>query len=100
MRILTVTLIAGLTLGLAACGGQAPAPSAPPAATATSAPAPATPAALTPGDAYVCPMHPDVTSGTPGQCPKCGMTLVARAEARTPATDTAAHSASDTTPKH
>jgi Heavy metal binding domain len=25
---------------------------------------------------YVCPMHPEVTSATPGTCPKCGMTLV------------------------
>jgi hypothetical protein len=25
---------------------------------------------------YVCPMHPEVTSTTPGKCPKCGMTLV------------------------
>jgi protein SCO1/2 len=28
---------------------------------------------------YVCPMHPDVVSKTPGSCPKCGMTLRARA---------------------
>jgi hypothetical protein len=25
---------------------------------------------------YVCPMHPEVTSASPGKCPKCGMTLV------------------------
>ena len=25
---------------------------------------------------YVCPMHPEVRSDKPGQCPKCGMTLV------------------------
>ncbi|HEV7767696.1 MAG TPA: heavy metal-binding domain-containing protein [Thermoanaerobaculia bacterium] len=25
---------------------------------------------------YVCPMHPDVTSATPGKCPRCGMSLV------------------------
>jgi cytochrome oxidase Cu insertion factor (SCO1/SenC/PrrC family) len=24
---------------------------------------------------YECPMHPEVTSGRPGKCPKCGMTL-------------------------
>ncbi len=23
---------------------------------------------------YVCPMHPEVTSNKPGECPKCGMT--------------------------
>jgi CopA family copper-resistance protein len=25
---------------------------------------------------YVCPMHPEVTSSKPGNCPKCGMRLV------------------------
>ena len=25
---------------------------------------------------YTCPMHPEVTSDTPGTCPKCGMALV------------------------
>ena len=29
-------------------------------------------------DLYACPMHPEVTSDTPGKCPKCGMTLVKR----------------------
>ena len=24
---------------------------------------------------YTCPMHPEVTSDKPGQCPKCGMNL-------------------------
>ncbi len=27
---------------------------------------------------YTCPMHPEVHSDKPGQCPKCGMTLVSR----------------------
>jgi FtsP/CotA-like multicopper oxidase with cupredoxin domain len=27
-------------------------------------------------EAYVCPMHPEVTSTEPGTCPKCGMKLV------------------------
>jgi len=25
---------------------------------------------------YTCPMHPEVISDTPGECPKCGMKLV------------------------
>lgn len=35
-------------------------------------------AASDPADAvmYVCPMHPEVTSATPANCPKCGMALV------------------------
>ena len=28
------------------------------------------------GKVYTCPMHPEVTSDKPGQCPKCGMDLV------------------------
>ena len=43
------------------------------------APAPAAPAATT--GAYVCPMHPAVTSDEPGRCPECGMALVPRPEA-------------------
>ncbi|KKR54778.1 MAG: Efflux transporter, RND family, MFP subunit [Candidatus Curtissbacteria bacterium GW2011_GWA1_40_24] len=28
---------------------------------------------------YTCPMHPEVRSDKPGSCPKCGMSLVAKA---------------------
>jgi FtsP/CotA-like multicopper oxidase with cupredoxin domain len=33
----------------------------------------------TPASSYACPMHPDVTAGEPGTCPKCGMKLMAAA---------------------
>jgi len=29
-----------------------------------------------PGQKYTCPMHPEVISDKPGQCPKCWMKLV------------------------
>lgn len=29
---------------------------------------------------YTCPMHSEVTSDKPGQCPKCGMDLVEKAK--------------------
>jgi hypothetical protein len=31
---------------------------------------------------YSCPMHPEVKQASPGSCPKCGMTLVKRKDAR------------------
>jgi len=34
------------------------------------------PTATTQSAQYVCPMHPDVTSESPGRCPKCNMKLV------------------------
>ena len=30
------------------------------------------------GAAYTCPHHPEVRQDTPGECPKCGMELVAQ----------------------
>lgn len=32
------------------------------------------------GDAWTCPMHPEVVRSGPGQCPICGMNLVKRAK--------------------
>ena len=40
---------------------------------AAEPPASSAPAATT---LYTCPMHPEVTSRTPGTCPKCGMALI------------------------
>ena len=34
---------------------------------------------------YVCPMHPDMRSRTRGECPKCGMSLVASKRGARPA---------------
>jgi len=31
---------------------------------------------------YTCSMHPEVVSAEPGKCPKCGMTLVKKEEAK------------------
>lgn len=31
---------------------------------------------------YTCPMHPEVRQASPGSCPKCGMTLVRRTDAK------------------
>jgi hypothetical protein len=32
--------------------------------------------AASPSGIYTCVMHPEVQQSTPGECPKCGMTLV------------------------
>jgi Cu(I)/Ag(I) efflux system membrane fusion protein len=39
---------------------------------------------------YTCPMHPQVRQDQPGNCPICGMALVRRQDAATPAAATAA----------
>jgi Cu(I)/Ag(I) efflux system membrane fusion protein len=64
-----LALLALMTAGgllVAACG-DAPAPSNGTAATQAAGHA---------EPAYQCPMHPEVTSDRPGQCPICGMDLV------------------------
>ncbi|OYX21424.1 MAG: hypothetical protein B7Z04_03025 [Rhodobacterales bacterium 32-66-9] len=37
------------------------------------------------GTIYTCPMHPEVRQDQPGNCPKCGMTLMPEAAAAAPA---------------
>ncbi len=33
------------------------------------------------GTYFTCPMHPEIHEAGPGQCPKCGMTLVKKVSA-------------------
>ncbi len=44
---------------------------------------------------YTCPMHPEVTSDTPGNCPKCGMNLVKPEEATNHSHHHASHAPSE-----
>ena len=57
----------------------------PVAPVAPVAPDPHAPAAAHATEGYVCPMHPEVTSPSPGACPKCGMALVPVKRTDTPA---------------
>src|SRR5260370_36821312 len=46
------------------------------AATAMANPTASPSPSASPTQRYTCPMHPEVVRAEPGQCPKCGMTLV------------------------
>src|SRR5437870_29735 len=50
-----------------------------------------------PKQRYTCPMHPEVVRIEPGQCPKCGMTLVPLKEPPKTSTPTADHDAAHAT---
>ncbi|MFD2787637.1 heavy metal-binding domain-containing protein [Hymenobacter rubripertinctus] len=75
---LAALALVALTFGTVACSENQP-------ATEATTDTPATPAAdstALPAEGmatvYTCPMHPEVTSAQPGQCPKCKMDLVAK----------------------
>ena len=67
-----LVLVTVLVLGVAAGVGATALILRRPAATATASAG--APHAHT---TYVCPMHPSITSDKPGECPICGMQLVA-----------------------
>src|SRR5215831_106823 len=46
---------------------------------------------------YTCKMHPEIVRAEPGQCPKCGMTLVPVKEKKK---SSAAHAAPETHAEH
>jgi len=55
------------------------------------------------GTTYTCPMHPEVTSDKPGECPVCGMDLIPAeevAEAEETAETAATAAVSYTCPMH
>jgi uncharacterized lipoprotein YajG len=67
-----IVVLAGLTaIWLAGCAPK-------PATTSTAPVQPATAQAAV----YTCPMHPEVTSDRPAKCPKCGMDLVVKEDAK------------------
>lgn len=53
--------------------------------------APSAPSSSDTQAVYTCPMHPEVTSDRPGNCPKCGMKLVLKAKAVAPQAAAPAH---------
>lgn len=64
----------------------------PPAAHAEHGAEPARDSGVSGDTVYVCPMHPEVRSDKPGQCPKCGMNLVPeKKRKKAPATDHSSH---------
>jgi len=50
-----------------------------PRAKLVQAPAAAPATAAVVGTVYTCPMHPEIRQAHPGNCPKCGMALGAKA---------------------
>jgi Cu(I)/Ag(I) efflux system membrane fusion protein len=69
--VLALTLLLGLAAGV---GGAAL------VLRGKNPPAPADGATAHAHTTYVCPMHPSITSDKPGECPICGMQLVAASQ--------------------
>ena len=72
--ILTVMLIALLTISITACNNSDTKNNAPVTQTDTSG----MHHIMETGEVYTCIMDSDVIGDKPGLCPKCGMTLVKR----------------------
>ena len=78
-RFLTRSLaLASLTFAAASCDNKTTTVETTTATTAVAADSTAAPAAEGVATAYTCPMHPEVVSDRPGQCPKCHMDLVVK----------------------
>lgn len=69
MKRIMYCLLVGASLALVACGSAEQKSSAPAADTLKAA------GDSTAKTTYTCPMHPEVQSDQPGQCPTCGMDL-------------------------
>jgi hypothetical protein len=102
MRALEIAVLANCILHLAACSAELV--ERPPAQDPTHAGSAETPMRATPSyqpdplnsgarqaepgkskpptSLYACPMHAEIEQPAPGECPKCGMTLVPKGGAR------------------
>lgn len=68
--IITIAFMSEITLFAGSCCSHS-------SKTDSCGGAKATSSSQAPAISYICPMHPDVKSGNPGKCPKCGMYLEA-----------------------